>query len=94
MRERKSPRTSMLVTGAVLLTVAGVLLAINFTGGEKKIERRIDRALKSKRSLLRTEDVYSVTADLQHFLRAAGPEQPRGGWGVAIRRRHDSGCRR
>ena len=34
----------MLVTSAVLLTIAGVLLAINFTGGEKKIQRRIERS--------------------------------------------------
>ena len=43
MRNSKASRTTLLVTGAVLLTFASVLLAINFTGGEKKIERRIDR---------------------------------------------------
>src|SRR5690242_16911126 len=44
MRKLKSCRATTLVTGAVLVTIAGVLLAINFTGGEKKIERRIARS--------------------------------------------------
>jgi len=44
MRRLKSSRTTVLVTGAVLLTIVGVLLAINFTGGEKKIQRRIERS--------------------------------------------------
>ncbi len=39
----KARRTLLLVAGAVLLTVAGALLAFNFIGGEKKIERRIER---------------------------------------------------
>ena len=44
MRKSKASRTPVLVTGAVVLTIASVLLAINFTGGEKKTERRIDRS--------------------------------------------------
>lgn len=36
-------RTALLVTGAVSLTLICVLIAVNFTSGEKKIERRIDR---------------------------------------------------
>ena len=36
-------RTALLVAGAVALTLIGVLFAVNFIGGEKKIERRIER---------------------------------------------------
>ena len=36
-------RTKFVVAGAVVLTLAGVLLAVNFMSGEKKIERRIER---------------------------------------------------
>ena len=36
-------RTALLVAGAVALTLIGVLFAVNFIGGEKKIERRFER---------------------------------------------------
>lgn len=36
-------RTALLVAGAVILTLICVLIAVNFTSGEKKIERRIER---------------------------------------------------
>ena len=36
-------RTWLIVAGAVALTLASVLIASNFIGGEKKIERRIER---------------------------------------------------
>ena len=39
----KARRTILLVVGAVLLGLAGALAASNFFGGEKKIERRIER---------------------------------------------------
>jgi len=34
---------NLLVGGAVVLMVAGAVVAANFVGGEKKIERRIER---------------------------------------------------
>ena len=37
-------RTAWLIAGAVALTLIGTLVASNFGGGEKKIERRIERA--------------------------------------------------
>ena len=36
-------RTALIVASTVLATVACVMLVVNFTGGEKKIERRIER---------------------------------------------------
>ena len=36
-------RTTVIVVSAVALTLAGVLIAVNFMGNEKKIERRIER---------------------------------------------------
>ena len=33
----------MLVAGAVILTVVGVIVAVNLIGNEKKIEQRIER---------------------------------------------------
>lgn len=36
-------RTAFWVVAAVLLTLAGVFLALNLTGGEKKVEHRLDR---------------------------------------------------
>ena len=33
----------MIVLGAVILTLAGVIVAVNLTGSEKKIEQRIER---------------------------------------------------
>lgn len=46
-------RTMLWIGGAVLLTLASVVLVINFTGGEKKIEQHIDRhyALEDPRFL-------------------------------------------
>ena len=38
-----SGRTALLVAGAVILALVGVLIADNFMSGEKKIERRIER---------------------------------------------------
>ena len=40
---RLSRRTGWIVAGAVALTLVSVLLVVNFMGGEKKIERRIER---------------------------------------------------
>jgi cardiolipin synthase A/B len=40
---RFSHRTGWIVAGAVALTLACVLLVVNFMGGEKKIQRRIER---------------------------------------------------
>ena len=37
-------RTGWLIAGAAALTMVGTLIAINFVGAEKKIERRIDKA--------------------------------------------------
>jgi len=37
-------RTGWLIAGAVALTIIGTLVAVNFVGAEKKIERRIDKA--------------------------------------------------
>ncbi len=37
------PRPLAVAAGAVVLTLAGIVLAFNFIGGEKKIERRIER---------------------------------------------------
>jgi len=37
------PRPHAVAAGAVVLTLAGIVLAFNFIGGEKKIERRIER---------------------------------------------------
>ena len=36
-------RTVLLVVGAVVITLTGVVIAINFMGGEKKIEQHIER---------------------------------------------------
>jgi len=36
-------RTALLMAAAVILTLIGVLIAVNLTSGEKKIERRIER---------------------------------------------------
>ncbi|CAN5774591.1 phospholipase D-like domain-containing protein [soil metagenome] len=36
-------RTAYLIAGAVLLTLAAVFLALNLSGGEKKVEHRLDR---------------------------------------------------
>ena len=46
-------RTMLWIGGAVLVTLASVVLVINFTGGEKKIEQHIDRhyALEDPRFL-------------------------------------------
>ncbi len=46
-------RTMLWIGGAVLVTIAAVVLVINFTGGEKKIEQHIDRhyALEDPRFL-------------------------------------------
>ena len=41
---RIEPRTRWLIAGAVALTLIGTLVAVNFVGAEKKIERRIDKA--------------------------------------------------
>ena len=38
-----SGRTALMVAGAVVLALVGVLIAVNFMSGEKKIERRIER---------------------------------------------------
>ena len=44
MKKIKLPRrTKWIVAGAVVVTVAGVLVAVNFMGAEKKIEQRISR---------------------------------------------------
>ena len=43
MWKSNSRRTAFFVVGAVLLTLAVVLVAVNFMTGEKKIEQRIDR---------------------------------------------------
>jgi len=37
------PRPLAVAAGAVVLTLAGIVVAFNFIGGEKKIERRIER---------------------------------------------------
>ena len=42
-RSTRRRRTFWIVIGTALLTVAAVLLAVNFMSGEKKIERRIER---------------------------------------------------
>ena len=39
----KNKRTAYIVAGAVVLTLAGAFVALNLTGGEKKIERRLER---------------------------------------------------
>ena len=36
-------RTALLVAAGVAITIAGVLLVVNFMGGEKKIQQRIER---------------------------------------------------
>jgi len=36
-------RTTLIAAGAMAMTLAGVLVAVNFMNGEKKIERRIER---------------------------------------------------
>jgi cardiolipin synthase A/B len=41
---RHRSRTPYLLAGAALLTIAGVLVAVNFVGAEKRIERRIEKA--------------------------------------------------
>ena len=43
MRVRFKPRPLAVAALAVLLTLVGIVLASNFIGGEKKIERRIER---------------------------------------------------
>ena len=43
MRVRFKPRPLAVAALAVLLTLVGIVLALNFIGGEKKIERRIER---------------------------------------------------
>ena len=42
-RVRFKPRPLAIAGLAVLLTLVGIVLALNFIGGEKKIERRIER---------------------------------------------------
>ena len=44
MRKATALRTAGVFLGAVLLTLASVFLVLNFSGGEKKVERRIDRS--------------------------------------------------
>ena len=38
-----SGRTALLVAATVAITLASVLLGVNFMGGEKKIQQRVER---------------------------------------------------